>query len=194
MSANSLLTGSRDGRRLRIDFERKIDRYQQALWLIAGEREVCVVTTVEGTGQQAWPPSPPLQQLHQHQTPAGNLAVLGVGMAGTSHWSLAVEAGADQPSLCCDVACRVKEVPDDLAVTWELGENVAVNTDSELLVELSTPLGRVRISVGEEDEFAAAIGVNKRLELPGGQIRLSPQRTNAAPPTTFRWRYRIELM
>jgi len=192
MSANSLLTGSRDGRRLRIDFERKIDRYQQALWLIAGEREVCVVTTVEGTGQQAWPPSPPLQQLHEHQTPAGNLAVLGVGMAGTSHWSLAMEAGADQPSLCCDVACCVKEVPDDLAVTWELGENVAVNTDSELLVELSTPLGRVRISVGEEDEFAAAIYVVKRLEHPDGQICLSPMKTIGARPKTIRWRYRIE--
>jgi hypothetical protein len=193
MTADSLLTGSRDDLRLRIDFNRKTDRYQQALWLIAGEREVCVLTTVEGTGQQEWPPSPPLQQLHQHQTPAGDLAALGVGMAGTSHWSLAVEASADQPMLCCDVACRARKTPGNLAVTWELGEDVVVNTLTQWSVELSTAIGSVRVSVKEKDEFAADLVVGQKLERGSHQICLSPQRTTGAPPTTLRWRYRIKL-
>ena len=194
MTADSLLTGSRDNLRLRIDFIRKTDRYQQLLWLIAGESEVCVLATVEGTGQQEWPPSPPLQHLHQHETPAGDLALLGVGMAGTSHWSLAVEASMDQPTFCCDVACRVRERPGNLAVTWVLGENVAVNSNTERSVELSTAIGPVRISVDEKDEFAADIFVGQKVEHGSHQICLSPQTTTAAPPTTFRWRYGIELV
>lgn len=193
MTVDSLLTGSRDNLQLRIDFHRKMDRYRQSLWLVAGEREVCVLRTVEGTGQQAWPPSPPLQHLHQQQTPAGDVAVLGVGMAGTSHWSLAVEASADHPTLCCDVACRARVSPGNLAVTWESGENVAVHARGERAVELSTAIGRVRIYVDAADEFAAKLFVGEKVEHGRHQICLSPYSNAAAPPATFRWRYRIGL-
>jgi hypothetical protein len=193
MTVNSLLTGACDNQRLRIDFTWNGDRYQQALWLISGTRECCLLTTVEGTGQQAWPPSPPLQNLHQQEMPTGDLAALGVGMAGTSHWSLSVEASVDQPTFTCDVACRVKEEPGDLTVTWEAGENITVNAIAERFVELAAAIGGVRVSVDEQDEFAADLSVGNRIEHPGQRICLAPQRTAGAPPTTIRWRYRIEL-
>ncbi len=193
MAVDSLLTGASHNQRLRIDFTWNGDRYQQTLWLMSGTRECCLLTSVEGTGQQAWPPSPPLQNLHQQKMPTGNSAALGVGMAGRSHWSLSVEASADQPTLTCDVACRVKEGPGDLAATWESGEDIAVHAIAERSVELAAALGGVRVFVDAQDEFAADLAVGNRIEHPGQQICLFPHSTAGTLPTTIRWRYRIEL-
>ncbi|WP_372895980.1 hypothetical protein [Stieleria sp.] len=68
-----------------------------------------------GTGEQAWPESPPIQQLSIESIDGRDVA-LGVGCAGTSHWSLSVEPTPD--GFRFDWACRAKETPEQLGTTY----------------------------------------------------------------------------
>ncbi len=56
-----------------------------------------ILESVEGTGQDEWPPSPPLQQIHEQTLPTGNV-IWGLGMSGSSHWSGSFAVEADGPS------------------------------------------------------------------------------------------------
>jgi len=73
-----------------------------------------VFESIEGTPEEDWPPSPPLQELHLEARPDGKQLALLVGMAGTSHWSLSVEFDAAAGTAVFDVACRVKRAPGGL--------------------------------------------------------------------------------
>jgi hypothetical protein len=77
---------------MRVVFFRRGDRYAhrvevskagQGSWLPVWE-------SLEGTPDDDWPPSPPLQHLHVEKRAEGPVALL-VGMAGRTHWSAAVE-------------------------------------------------------------------------------------------------------
>ena len=69
----------------------------------------------------AWPCSPPLVELSAVEAAAGP-AVLGVGLAGRSHFSASVTASPDRPdALLFEFACRVRERPDWLGSTYEVG-------------------------------------------------------------------------
>ncbi|QDV86769.1 hypothetical protein [Planctomycetes bacterium TBK1r] len=68
-----------------------------------------------GTGEQAWPESPPIQQLSIESIDGRDVA-LGVGCAGTSHWSLSVEPTPE--GFRFDWACRAKETPEQLGTTY----------------------------------------------------------------------------
>ncbi len=68
--------------KLSLRFPRCGDRYR--LQAVIGEE--LLLETIDGSDEDAWPASPPLQQLHQQQLPSG-AAVFGVGAAGTTHWS-----------------------------------------------------------------------------------------------------------
>ncbi|MBL9123800.1 MAG: hypothetical protein JNG90_09220 [Planctomycetaceae bacterium] len=73
-----------------------------------------VFESIEGTPEEDWPPSPPLQELHLEARPDGKQLALLVGMAGTSHWSLSVEFDPAAGTAVFDVACRVKRAPGGL--------------------------------------------------------------------------------
>ncbi len=74
------------GRGLFVRCDWAVDRYQHQIgWVIDGI-EHAALESREGTPDDQWPPSPPLQQLSM-QMIEGNPALLGVGMAGSSHWS-----------------------------------------------------------------------------------------------------------
>ncbi|NIO46547.1 MAG: hypothetical protein GTN77_07085, partial [Planctomycetales bacterium] len=74
---------------------------------VAGDRLVPLLASREGHEHDPWPPSPPLQELYFH--PAGDTpTAMLVGMAGSSHWSVAVQLVQAQQALYFDVACRIK--------------------------------------------------------------------------------------
>ena len=77
-----------------------------------------ILESVEGTPNQNWPPSPPLQELHLESRPDGKQLALLVGMAGNSHWSMSVEFDPAAGKALFDVACRVKREPGKLASTY----------------------------------------------------------------------------
>lgn len=86
--------------RVAVRFAHRGDRWGHAI-LIDGQM---VLTSAEGTPEEAWPASPPLQELHEQALADGRRAIFGVGMAGRSHWSLSVTADGDR--LVFEAACR----------------------------------------------------------------------------------------
>lgn len=75
-----------NGRGLYVRCVWTVDRYQHQIgWLIDGV-EHAALESCEGTPDDVWPPSPPIQQFSM-QMIDGNPALLGVGMAGRGHWS-----------------------------------------------------------------------------------------------------------
>lgn len=69
----------------------------------------------------AWPCSPPLVEVSMVETATGP-AVLGVGLAGRSHFSASVTACPDRPdALLFEIACRIREQPGWLGSTYDRG-------------------------------------------------------------------------
>jgi hypothetical protein len=98
-------------------FSRAGDRWEHELRL-AGRS---VWRSVEGPGAGAdprWPMSPPVVEIAEVVT-AGRPALLAVGRAGRSHYSLCVTPHlADADTLLFDVACRIQEPAGWLGSTY----------------------------------------------------------------------------
>jgi hypothetical protein len=93
--------------RLQVQFARRGDRYAHEICLRRGGAWVAVLSSVEGTPDDAWPHSPPLQSLHVERRADGRQVALLVGMAGKGHWSASVELDAAGEQARFEVACRV---------------------------------------------------------------------------------------
>jgi len=95
-----------DGKGLRLELLRQSDRYSHRIVSADGTP---LLTSIEGSDQDVWPPSPPLQQLSIEEIRPGVEVALLVGMAGKSHWSVSIEPLADKCGFVFDVACRLRE-------------------------------------------------------------------------------------
>jgi hypothetical protein len=91
-----------------------------------------------------WPNCPPLQQL-SIESIEGRPVALGVGSAGTSHWSLSVEPVAE--GFRWDWACRVKETPQWLGTVYQ--EQSAIELQPEPGSVLETAAGTARVRPAE---------------------------------------------
>ena len=91
---------------LRIGFHWHRDRFAHTIGFVADGRFVPVMASMEGTSEEVWPPSPPLQELHFEDRPEGRVALL-VGRTAGVHWSLAVDRAAEVDFFRLDVACRL---------------------------------------------------------------------------------------
>jgi hypothetical protein len=117
------------------------------------------VPSVEGSAEQAWPPSPPLQQLSIERIGDAD-AILGVGAAGQSHWSISVEVTQEHEryALKFDLACRFKLAPEWLGSTYRgseqlrflsLFDNTRVDDENGLVViRPSCPTGSQTVRWG----------------------------------------------
>jgi hypothetical protein len=151
-----------DGIGLVVEFFKARDRFAHRVLCVNGESSLALFESVEG-GDEDWPPSPPLQQLDQSQSENGRLALLLVGMAGRSHWSLSVEADPSSRSLIFDVACRASVAPRWLGSSYR-------------------PSGQARgwrlvVDAGHIDDRDG--------------IAVCPDLSASGLPATLRWRYRF---
>lgn len=94
-----------------------------------------------GSSKDAWPDSPPIQQLSIESIEGRNVA-LGVGCAGTSHWSLSVEPTSD--GFRFDWACRAKETPGSLGTAYANHTSVRWEAEAGSAVCQETDLTRLR--------------------------------------------------
>lgn len=172
--------------RLRLQFERSGDRYAHTIYIrCASGEERLLLTSLEGDDTAPWPASPPLQNVHLEQRSAGVKVALAVGMAGRSHWSLAVEA-LPGGELRFDVACRLSETPDQLGSRYALGGDVQVaGNDSPWALSVS-PSDTVLLA-GTEN---MAIGLVRQQGHPTG-VEVSANCSDFTWPATVRWQYSI---
>ena len=69
---------------LELVFHKKEDRWLHQWMASAPEQaDESILTSVEGTPDQIWPPSPPLQEISKHELESGG-AILGVCLLYTS--------------------------------------------------------------------------------------------------------------
>jgi hypothetical protein len=155
---------------LRVVFQWCGDRYSHTVErLVEGIWTPCLMS-VEGTAEDDWPPSPPLQTLHIEQREiVGSVALL-VGRAGTSHWSASVEPFPEGGGgFSFDVACRIQENP-----AW-LGSRYRLLTAS----------AACGVAISPDPSLA-------RLETePGGDRAVRPIEAASSLPGTVRWRYQL---
>jgi len=154
---------------LRVEFTRTSDRYSHHIFVVRGGSAQLVLSSEEGTPEDYWPPGPPLQQLSIEDR--GPLQVaLGVGMAGSSHWSMSVETSPAQ--LIFDVACRKREEPQ-----W-LGSKYTATAETSSLVTVAP----VAIQSGGGR-------ISGEVSTSGLQIQIAA----ASAGATAQWKYAINL-
>lgn len=100
----------------KVRFDWSKDRFDHAI----DHNKRSLISVVEGDAaeghSESWPASPPIQQLSIESIEDREVA-LGVGCAGTSHWSLSVEPV--EAGFRFDWACRSKESPAFLGTTYQ---------------------------------------------------------------------------
>jgi hypothetical protein len=197
-----LLADSVGGWQLAAHFIWHRDRFLHQLWLVprgddapadAPPEAYPVVEAVEDLEERAWPLNPPLQQLDRCQLSGHRQGLVGLGMAGTSHWSLAVEVEGGR--LWFDVACRVQQAPGPLLSSYrwaDAGDGHAGNGWQLRLPHSATLFPRGdhggRPLVGLEltaDERSTELRVDES----AGLLQLRPKQPPVTRPATIRWRY-----
>jgi hypothetical protein len=111
-------------RRLRVEFHWQRDRFIQQLFVDSVEAG----NSIEGDAEDAWPSSPPLQQLSLEDI-NGSRVILGVGAAGRGHWSISVEIDQQNDgagAIKFELACRSKQQPPFLGSTYRLADSIVL--------------------------------------------------------------------
>ncbi len=182
MNARSQSITSNNGS-LRVNFAWSTDRFAHTIeWRDEADNWQVVLKSLEGTPDNAWPPSPPFQEVEPHVGGSGLTCLLAVGLAGTSHWSASIEEilQVGQPSneskIRFDVACRLKGAATTLESTYTVSDLLQVDS-SEPLTYI-TPNGR-RLRLDSTCDVEAG----------SSTIAFRPQPSPTTEPTTVRWMY-----
>lgn len=154
---------------LRLEFLQHHDRYSHRL--VAADGAI-LLASIEGTDQDNWPASPPLQQLSIEEHRPGVEVALLVGMAGKSHWSLSIEPLADGSGFLFDAACRLREP------TGWLGSSYQLSSPSQQQPQL-TPLP------------IAAHSSSCHVEQRESEAHITPVVGDSGVSGTVRWKYSI---
>ena len=183
----------KDQVRLRSRFVSIHDRWEHRIQLIDKNGDWVLADSCEGGSHQRWPPSPVMQELHQDEV-QGQIAVFGVGMAGSSHWSLSASSkhcdSDRQHEIHFDVACLVKEKQADdlwLGSTYRLNESWTVESLSPK--QLGFEWNQVRLDI-----FAlGSSDWGTELSIVGDTLKIVPKVLSDSPVKASRWAYRVEF-
>lgn len=163
------------GPQIELSLDWRGDRWGHTLNLLfADERRATLLASQEGTPQQAWPPSPPLQALERQTLADGRQVALLVGMAGRSHWSASFELEPGGQTLRFDLACRHAGQPGWIGSTCHL-------TQAALAQLEVVPLPGTRIDI----VHLAEAGWDRQLRVWPAEI--------LAQAGTVRWGYELRL-
>jgi len=175
-----------EGLALRAAFVWRDGRWAHSLEVIHDRQQLGVLQSIEGYAEQDFPPSPPLQQLHRTDLPDGRTALLLVGMAGRSHWSLSCEAEPDRARILFDVACRA--VPAGRTTLGSSYQMIDVTTPAVSASQVSWLGGGGRVTLRGLPSVPEALPCSLTVEGTGLAIR-----PVSIDPVTTRWRYELVL-
>ena len=163
-------------------FSRIGDRFQLRLQVDGA----LLLETVNSGADEAWPAAPPLQQLHEQVLPTGAV-VLGVGSAGTTHWSASF--AAKEPGVVwCEYAARVSRTWDPasqwLGTSFRIGEGWELSSSENALALSSKALKVLLQTLGPESQLTASRC---------GSFELAPAKDFAQRSNTIQWRLAVCL-
>ena len=176
----------------RVVFEKKSDRWSHRFEWVTSGKPVLVATSIEGTSDSDWPPSQPLQEITQAYV-GEQPVLLGIGMAGRSHWSLSCSHEPDSiehpDSIFFELACLVKTTPAGwLGSSYQLGKNVKIGNCSDEEVRLRMDnndeiLISARNSHGTDENWGTRFQINDR------QLQIRPAVISKSPTAATRWAF-----
>lgn len=173
---------NKHGRGFRVNFVWHRDRYAHTVAVVEGDHITPVLASGEGTEFDDWPPSPALQDLSiEHRGDDQSVALL-VGMAGTSHWSLSIDANRTEPTLVFDVACRVTDQPRQMGSWYRT--MIPANTE-RLTAKFDDSWQLALLKIDQQPPF--------ELFATDDGVTLALSEMLIEPPTTVRWKYVISL-
>ncbi len=170
---------------VRVVFFRRADRYAHRLELAASSFPL--LESVEGAHDAQWPPSPPMQELHLHPSSNAAAVLLGVGMAGSSHWSLSAELqenAAHVVAVKFDVACRT------VGPTPWLGSRYRLRSEGVF----SGDLKGSRIRYPKSPVELRIESPNCRVEFDANELSITPLDDVGEVKRTVRWQYTLEVL
>lgn len=183
-TAVTLESRSDEGLALRATFVWRDRRWAHSLEAVCDGQTLCLLESTEGNAEQDFPPSPPLQQLHRTDLPDGRVALLLVGMAGRSHWSVSCEVEPGQPRMLFDVACRaVPACQAALGSSYRLIDVAAVS-ESQVFWSNDGVRATLRGLSAVADEAPTGLTVV------GTSLAIRPV---SLDPVPARWRYELVL-
>ena len=171
---------------LSLEAQRIGDRFDwRILWEPPSTSSRTLLHSVPSPKDTAWPPFPPLQELAQ-ECHSDTEVLLGVGMAGKSHWSVSVDRRQPfhPPAMVFDFACRLSEPPTFLGACWMLGEGI----DAMPPASLDLPW---RIRQNEATIATLSPNSHTSLRLGGTQVKVIPEPESGVFHGTVRWGFRI---
>ena len=143
----------------------------------------------EGSADEAWPASPPLQQLSVETTSNSERTVaLLVGMAGTAHWSASIEPLADRRAFRFDIACRLSGPGEFFGTTYRAMASVLTDDwQRTAALQVSEATCRVIVEPIDDNDPTRVRRTEDGLQL---VTEITPE---TKFPHTLRWRYRVQL-
>jgi hypothetical protein len=182
------LTG---GTLLRVDFDRAGDRWRHRVALVLPEGSsvvspVLLLESQEGSSDEDWPASPPLQAISIEERPRKLPSALLLGMAGSSHWSAAIEQHPAEKKLRFDIACRTTERPANLGSRYRLAPRVDVMHVDDAGCRLRFLAAGIAFELGGEqnkDSPLPAMGLSER------DLSIYYGEPTVDKPRTYRWVY-----
>ncbi len=186
-----LETVNGDGIGMRVRFTRQSKQIGHAIAVVVGDDEFAVLVSQEGDSQQAFPPSPALQQMTIHRQPNGMQTAMLIGMADRNHWSVSIEAAPDGAGFLFDVACRCPESDHRLLGSTYFGQGqvpvCATETPPHCNISHDQTEYICRLTPRIDTKTGPA-----ELTVKGTKLVVRPQRGQAA--STQRWCYRLQIV
>ncbi len=168
---------------LSVRYSKLRDRLSHTVGIAVGDSYTPWLESIEGSEDESWPASPPMQQMVEECfTPGTGPVLLGVGLSGNGHWSTAIETQTSG-RLKFDIACK-----NTKSSTWfgsqyrllaPIQPSIRPNSIEFLVesvrIELSMSIGRLDFSDADR------------------RVRVSPI-SEPSSIQTHRWCYEISLM
>jgi hypothetical protein len=180
-----------DAGTLVVCYMRAADRLSHTIGYQRKDRFVPILESIEGTADQAWPPSPPMQQMVREEIGANRAAVLlGVGLSGNGHWSCAVES-EQTPALKFDIACKNSKPSGHFGSKYRIvaGE-FAINEPHPITLHLNHGDGSQSTSIAIQ--LHPVIGTIE-LNAIDRTLSIHPL-SDPAIPATHRWCFKVALV
>lgn len=189
--------------KLVVRYSKNNDRLSHSIGIETDRGPVVILESIEGSSDDPWPISPPMQQVVSEKIggQSGDQPVLlGVGLSGNGHWSIAVDAidldvsneakpAASGSGLRFDVACKTSKPATFLGSTYRL-------LPSWRMVEVDKATYELKLATDSTPAVSIVmqcISGDLKWRPDESQIAVLPG-TSPALATTHRWCHSIKIV
>ena len=195
----SIEASSADRPSIKLVFEQSDDRWTHYWRSSTQTCQHAFLTSLEGTPDQDWPASPPLQNVSRHALEQGD-ALLCVGMAGKSHWSASYSIETANQSgrpkwVKSDLACLRKDnLIEGVSGSTFVGSTYQIDSYCRILsfsadrIEILPSTQKVIVlKAFSGDDFKTIFELNEQV------LRVRPDLISHSPVVATRWGFGVQL-